>query len=136
MSNHHQVDKLVNGLSDRLARLDGNNGSGDNNNGSSPYNDGRNYWKGRKIIPSDQWLKLSKAKTSPGSIEELLEGIQYFPDEYIEHIWALGIPHMYKHKAGLVSQEELAIIEKEVRVWFSDYLELMEYKYRNKKEKP
>jgi hypothetical protein len=30
---------------------------------TSSSNDGINYWKGRKIIPLDKWLKITKANT-------------------------------------------------------------------------
>jgi hypothetical protein len=30
---------------------------------SSNISDGVNYWKGRKIIPLDKWLKLTRANT-------------------------------------------------------------------------
>jgi hypothetical protein len=45
---------------------------------SSNNNGGVNYWKGRKIIPLDKWLKIIKANTiSRRENYNLKEGLQY-----------------------------------------------------------
>jgi hypothetical protein len=49
------LDKSVNNLSQRLDKLYPDS--------SSNISDGVNYWKGRKIIPLDKWLKLTRANT-------------------------------------------------------------------------
>ena len=101
------LDKSVNSLSERLDKLypdiSGSNSS-----------DGINYWKGRKIIPLDKWLKLTRANTiSRREGYNVKEGLQYFPDDYFEWMFPLGIP------------EELKI---EANKWYSEYIELMEYR--------
>ena len=60
---------------------------------SNSSNDGINYWKGRKIIPLDKWLKITKANTiSRRENYNVKEGLQYFPDDYFEWMFPLGIP--------------------------------------------
>ena len=77
-------------------------------------NDGVNYWKGRKIIPLDNWLKITKANTiSRKENYNVKEGLQYFPDDYFEWMFPLGIPEDLKEEANK---------------WYSDYIELMEYR--------
>jgi hypothetical protein len=73
-----------------------------------------NYWKGRKIISLDKWLKITKANTiSRRESYNVKEGLQYFPDDYFEWMFPLGIP------------EDL---NEEANKWYSDYIELMEYR--------
>jgi hypothetical protein len=69
----------VNNLSQRLDKLYPDNSNSNSNN------DGVNYWKGRKIIPLDKWLKITMANTI-SRIENynVKEGLQYFPDDYFE----------------------------------------------------
>ena len=100
------LDKSVNNLSQRLDKLHPDT--------SSNNSDGINYWKGRKIIPLDKWLKITKADTiSRRENYNVKEGLQYFPDDYFEWMFPLGIP------------EE---IKEEANKWYSDYIELMEYR--------
>jgi hypothetical protein len=81
---------------------------------SNSSNDGINYWKGRKIIPLDKWLKITKANTiSRREYYKVKEGLQYFPDDYFEWMFPLGIPEQLKEEANK---------------WYSDYIELMEYR--------
>jgi hypothetical protein len=76
--------------------------------------DGANYWKGRKIIPLDKWLKITRANTiSRRENYNVKEGLQYFPDDYFEWMFPLGIPEDLKEEANK---------------WYSDYIELMEYR--------
>jgi hypothetical protein len=71
------LDKSVNNLSQRLDKL-----YPDTNSNSS---DGVNYWKGRKIISIDKWLKITRANTISNSRNyNVKEGLQYFPDDYFE----------------------------------------------------
>ena len=71
------LDKSVNNLSQRLNKLYPDT--------ISSNNDGINYWKGRKIIPLDKWLKITKANTiSRRDNYNVKEGLQYFPDDYFE----------------------------------------------------
>ena len=102
------LDKSVNSLSERLDKLYPDTSSSNSNN------DGTNYWKGRKIIPLDKWLKITKANTiSRREKYNVKEGLQYFPDDYFEWMFPLGI------------SEDLTI---EANEWYSDYIELMEYR--------
>ena len=76
--------------------------------------DGINYWKGRKMILLDKWLKITKANTIIRRENyNVNEGLQYFPDDYFEWMFALGIPEDLKEEANN---------------WYSDYIELMEYR--------
>ena len=101
------LDKSVNNLSQRLNKL-----YPDTNSNSS--NDGINYWKGRKIIPLDKWLKITKANTiSRRENYNVKEALQYFPDGYFEYMFPLGIPEDLKEEANK---------------WYSEYIELMEYR--------
>jgi hypothetical protein len=101
------LDKSVDNLSQRLDKLYPDTSS-------SNSSDGINYWKGRKIIPLDKWLKISKANTI-GCKEDynVKEGIQYFPDDYFEWMFPLGISEDLKEEANR---------------WYFDYIELMEYR--------
>ncbi len=101
------LDKSVNNLSLRLDKLYPDTTS-------SNSSDGINYWKGRKIIPLDKWLKLTRANTiSRRENYKVKEGLQYFPDDYFQWMFPLGIPEDLKEQANK---------------WYSDYIELMEYR--------
>ena len=81
---------------------------------TSSTSNGVNYWKGRKIIPLDKWLKITKANTiSRRENYNVKEGLQYFPDDYFAWMLPLGIPDDLKEEAN---------------EWYSDYIELMEYR--------
>jgi hypothetical protein len=81
---------------------------------TSSNSDGINYWKGRKIIPLDKWLKITKANTiSRRENYKVKEGLQYFPDNYFEWMFPLGIPEEHKEEANK---------------WYCDYIELLEYR--------
>jgi hypothetical protein len=102
------LDKSINNLSQRLDKLYPDTTS------SNSRNDGINHWKGRKIIPLDKWLKITKANTiSRRENYNVKEGLQYFPDDYFEWMYPLGIPEDVK---------------EEKNKWYSDYIELMEYR--------
>jgi hypothetical protein len=102
------LDKSVNSLSERLDKLYPDTSS------SNSSNDGIKYWKGRKIIPLDKWLKITKANTI-SKIENynVKEGLQYFSDDYLGWMFPLGIPEDFKEVANK---------------WYPDYIELMEYR--------
>jgi hypothetical protein len=102
------LDKSVNSLSKRLNKLY------PDTNSSNSSNDGIINWKGRKIIPLDKWLKITKANNKSRSESyNVKEGLQYFPDDYFEWMFPLGIPEDLKEEANK---------------WYSDYIELMEYR--------
>jgi hypothetical protein len=99
------LDKSVNNLSQRLDKLYPD---------ISSNSDGINYWKGRKIIPLDKWLKITKANTLSNREDyNVKEGLRYFPDDYFELMFSLGIPDDLKEEANK---------------WYYDYIELMEYR--------
>jgi hypothetical protein len=99
------LDKSVNSLGQRLDKL---------YPGTSSNSDGIKYWKGRKIIPLDKWLKITKANNiSRSESYNVKEGLQYFPDDYFKWMFPLGIPEN---------------IKEEGNKWYSDYIELMEYR--------
>ena len=101
------LDKSINNLSSRLDRFDSSNGSGNE----------LTYWKGRKIIPLNEWKKIvNYEKAFSFGIEGHLQtkkALQYFPDDYSRSLFPLGV------------QEEF---EEKVNEWYSDYEELMEHK--------
>src|SRR6266487_1796179 len=77
-------------------------------------NDPNHYWKGKKVIPADQWLKITKANTiSRKENYNVREGLRYFPHDYIKWIFPLGVP------------DDLQI---EANKWYSEYLELMTHR--------
>jgi hypothetical protein len=65
---------------------------------------GIGYWKGKMIVPLDNWITL---KDTP-------EALEYFPDDF-------QIPSTFIPKTELQDKDE------DTKVWYSDYLELMEY---------
>jgi hypothetical protein len=102
------LNKSVNSLSQRLDKLYPETSSSDSSN------DGISHWKGRKIIPLDKWLKITKANTiSRKENYNVKEALQYFPDDYFEWMFPLGIPENLK---------------EEVNKWYCYYIELMEYR--------
>jgi hypothetical protein len=103
------LDKSVNSISQRLNKLYPDSSSGNSSN------DGIHYWKGRKIIPLDKWLKITKANNiSRSESYNVKEGLQYFPDDYFEWMFPLG---------GIPEQ-----LKEEANKWYSDYIELMEFR--------
>jgi hypothetical protein len=103
------LDRSVNNISERLDKLY------PDTNSSNSSNDGVNYWKGRKIIPLDKWLKITKANTISGRENyNVKEGLQYYPDDYFAWMFPLGgIPEDLKEEANK---------------WYLHYIELMEYR--------
>jgi hypothetical protein len=76
-------------------------------------NNAPGYWKGRKIIPKDQWLEMGHSISKGNKKYSVRDALQYFPDSYIEHVFLFGIPEHLK-----------ATAEK----WHSYYIELMQHK--------
>jgi hypothetical protein len=95
------IDKL----DDRLARL----WLEETDNGNSK-DDGINYWRGKKILPRDTWRKL-------GDITGSLKSLEYFPDQFISYFLTYGLSH-----------SDDPVIREKFEAWYSDFLELMEYK--------
>jgi len=93
------LDRSINKLSERL-----------NNLYPDVNNNGPGYWKGRKIIPTSQWLKITNTISKTTGKGEVL---QYFPDSYIPYVFPFEIPEN---------------LQEEANKWYSDYLELMEHR--------
>jgi hypothetical protein len=95
LNHHRQLDKSINSLSERLNKVVDYDGDITTSN-SNP-----NYWKGKKIIPTSQWLKMTKANTIARREDyNVIEGLQYFPDDYIKWIFPLGISEELKEQAN------------------------------------
>ena len=80
----------------RLGHLDGLDFSNGNNKC-----DGISYWKGKKIISFEQWNKITMPEnTCVREKLRLKEGLQFFPNEYREHMFPLGVPDNFKEVAN------------------------------------
>ena len=64
-----------------------------------------NHWKGKAIIPLNDWIQL---KGTPYAL-------QYFPDDFDKF-------------QTFLTETELKDSDDKTRRWYSDYLDLMEYK--------
>jgi hypothetical protein len=76
-------------------------------------NNAPGYWKGRKIIPKDQWLEMGHSISKGNKKYSVRDALQCFPDSYIEHVFLFGIPEHLKATADK---------------WHSYYIELLEHK--------
>jgi hypothetical protein len=64
-----------------------------------------NYWKGKAIIPLNDWIRL----------RGISYALQYFPDDFD------------RFQTFLI-ESEIKEGGDQMRKWYSDYLDLMEYK--------
>jgi hypothetical protein len=105
------LDKSINNLSQRLDKLY------PDTNSSNSSSDGINYWKGKKIVSVEEWKKISNyTKAFQHGIENNLktkEALQHFPNDYMRMPFPLGVQENF---------------EEDANKWYSDYLELMEYR--------
>jgi hypothetical protein len=106
------LDKLINSnkLSERLDKLSPDTTTSKNKN------DGINYWKGKKIVSLDEWRKIansSQAFQKGVEYQNTKEALQYFPDDYTNWLFPLGV------------QEEL---KEAANKWYLQYLELMQHR--------
>jgi hypothetical protein len=76
-------------------------------------NNAPGYWKGRKIIPKDQWLRMAHSISKKNKKYSVRDALQYFPDSYIEYVLPFGVPEHLKSEANK---------------WYSYYIELMQHK--------
>jgi hypothetical protein len=113
-------NKSITNLSERLDRLSGGSGSTSDyvikNIGKGSGDDVHEYWKGRKIIPLNEWKKIANTNYAFGhGVEHMRtkEAFKYLPDDYSAHLFLLGVPNNAR---------------EEVEIWLSDYLDLMEFK--------
>lgn len=95
------LDRSINKLSERLNALY-----------PDVSNNGPGYWKGRGIIPTNQWIEITNTVSKTTGKYCVKEALHYFPDSYIQYVFPFGIP---KH------------LQDEANKWYSDYLELMEH---------
>jgi hypothetical protein len=105
------LDKLLNNnnLFERLDKLYPDTSS-------ASRNDGINYWKGKKIVSLAEWRKIAnadKAFQKGKEYQRTREALQYFPDDYSDWLFPLGV------------QEEL---RQDANKWYSQYRELMQYR--------
>jgi hypothetical protein len=91
------LERSISNLSKRIERFDPSNGDDGDGNG--------NYWKGKRIIPLNQWIELKRTPYA----------WKYFPDDFNEF-------------RTLLSENEFNTADEKtkIRKWNSDYLELME----------
>jgi hypothetical protein len=89
------LERSISSLSKRIERFDPSNGDDPN----------YYYWKGKRIIPLNQWIEL---KATPYASK-------YFPDDF-NHFWTF------------LQQTESDTADEKTKIskWNSDYLELME----------
>lgn len=101
----NQLDKSLSKLDKRIDKLFPD----ESNNRNDP-----NYWKGKKVIPLNQWKKIANtyyAFQHGVEHQKTKEGLQYFPDDFTEWLFPLGAQDTLQEKANR---------------WYSDYIELME----------
>jgi len=84
---------------------------------SKDKNDGINYWKGKRIVSIAEWRKIANSNQAVQKgieYQRTKEALRYFPDQYTTWLFfPLGV------------QEEL---EEATNKWYSEYLELMQYR--------
>lgn len=117
MSSNHskkQTDNLAKRLDSFEAKYSTGNG---NNDGPS---DSIRWWKGKPIIPLDEWIKLSNCGEvfTSGTVEGVQrtkEALQYFPDDYGSGflIFPKGVERKYTEEAF---------------VWHIQFIELLKFK--------
>ena len=97
------LEKSINNLSQRLNRISPETSSID-------LNDGITYWRGKKIIPLDQWFQIKKDYG-------LKTALQFFPDDYP----TCGLPSVSNHMPD-------AKLKEDADKWYLEYKNLMEYR--------
>jgi hypothetical protein len=103
----NQLDKSLSKLSERIDNLFPD----ESNNREDP-----NYWKGKKVIPLNDWKKIANTNYAfQHGVEhqKTKESLQYFPDDFTEWLFPLGVQDTLQENANR---------------WYSDYIELMEYR--------
>jgi hypothetical protein len=96
------LDRSINKLLERI-----------NNLYPDVNNNGPGYWKGRKIVPLDQWYQVKERYS-------LKVALQYFPNDFDG-----GFPSI------IDKIEDQALKEDAIR-WYSDFVKLMEYSRNTK----
>jgi hypothetical protein len=98
------LEKSINNLTQRIDRISPETSNEANNN------DGIKYWRGKKIIPLDQWFQIKKDYN-------LRVALQFFPDDYP----TCGLPSVSDHIPD-------AKLKEDSDKWYSEYKNLMEFR--------
>jgi hypothetical protein len=98
------LDKSIHNLSQRLSRTCPEAGNNAN------YNDGIRYWRGKKIIPIDQWFQIEKDYT-------LKTALQFFPNDYPTFGLLRAVEKIEDFK-----------LKEDADKWSLEYEELMKYR--------
>ena len=64
-----------------------------------------NHWKGKEIIPLNEWIQLKGTSYA----------LKFFPDDF-------------DRSQTFLTESELKDSNDQTRTWYSDYLDLMDYK--------
>ena len=101
----------------QLSKLMGNNWrqkqpsrEGDDDAATCYIDDGINYWRGRKMIPVEEWVKIVKPSSK---INNIKKGIQYFPSSYFD------TPEYLKWPEDMTREDK--------DQWLQDWYALLEY---------
>jgi hypothetical protein len=98
------LEKSINNLTQRIDRI-----SPETSN-EAKNNDGVIHWRGKKIIPLDQWFQIKKDYN-------LRVALQFFPDDYP----TCGLPSVSDHIPD-------ARLKEDSDKWYSEYKNLMEFR--------
>jgi hypothetical protein len=92
------LDRLVNSLCDRVVDIDNDADSDVHHRNVDTDID---HWKGKKIIPLNEWKKITYSDGSPLARGlRLDEGLQYFPSQYDDFLFCVGVPNGYEDKVS------------------------------------
>jgi hypothetical protein len=80
------------------------------NSSSNKSSDGINYWKGKRIISADQWLKIKQDYAFETAL-------RYFPDDFLSIVFPFNMDRIDDPK-----------VREDTDKWYSDFKDLMEYK--------
>lgn len=82
--------------------------------------EGISIWKGKRILPVDQWLKMIASLENDKVVFDLSKGFDYFPDSTTDVVFQYNVKG---------SEEYYKEIPKETfDNWFDDYLDLLTFK--------
>jgi hypothetical protein len=99
-----EFDKMLKTFSDKYSSI---------YNNSKDLSDGIHFWRGKPIISTEEWFKISKANTiSDKNDYNVEEGLKYIPNAFVKYPWPLGIPE------DLIEQ---------ANQWLKDYYEYLEF---------
>lgn len=87
---------------------------------SADKQEGINTWKGKRILPVDQWIKKTAILENDKVIFDLSKGFDYFPDSTKEVIFQHGVEGSEEYYKEIPKEE----FDK----WFIDYLDLLTFK--------